>query len=241
MKVFHLMSSQGTQIHAGRYRMSAHYENDGGPLIVASARDRPKFYPEACWAPPESIWIGTADSAPIEVEVVDRPSSERTVRLPTRIEMCCSNLEKLEFIVREDSSSARTQVIQVRSGYHVGWRSWGAVYVDDVEGIPDSAKPPEDPEILDESDVRYASARAMGRGTGGGLNLPGGSRPVSLALVADLLERGTKVRLRIKEVVFETSLPSRSHWSPEFGDYRVLAEQIVEATWTKGSTCSDAR
>ncbi len=46
MKVFHLLSREAAQVPPGRYWMTAHYENDGGPLIVGSTRDGSRFYPE---------------------------------------------------------------------------------------------------------------------------------------------------------------------------------------------------
>ncbi len=91
------------------------------------------------------------------------------------------------------------------------------------------------------SNGQYPNAVATVRSTSGGWGRPvGGTRLLSWALLADFLERGTKYRLLIKIVAFETSTPSRSHWSPESGDYRVLAEQILEASWTKGSICPDS-
>jgi hypothetical protein len=219
--------------------MSAHYENDGGPLIIGSNRNRMRFYPEECWAPPESIWIGTAQSAPIEVEIVDRPPDVRTIRLPTRIDLCCANPDSLEFIALEDSSSVRTVLINVRPGYHVGWRTWQAIYLEDVEEAWEPSKPPEDPEVLSESGVRYWSARSMGRGTESGWERRVPRGKFTLSRIADFLERGTKYRIRRKIVAFETSAPARGHWSPESGDYRELAEQILEASWTKGSICPD--
>ncbi len=227
-RVFYLLSNSAKQVPAGRYRVTAHYENDGGPLIGDGRHGR--HNPEKCWAPPESVWIGTLDSAPIEVEIVERPPTARTIVVPTRFELVCRDRHHLQ--VREDSTSARTETVFVRLGYHFAWRSWDAIYVEDSAPVTSSWK---DPEEVWKSRAD-PNARALSRRMSGRRSFREEDH-ILLEPIADLLTRGTQYRFRRKIIAFESSNAWGSHWNPELGDYRVLAQQILEAPWTMESLC----
>ncbi len=233
-RVFFLLSDEGEQVPPGKYAMSARFENDGGPMVNRSRGRR--VDPARCWAPPESIWIGAIESAPIEVEIVDRPPSLRTIAFPTRVELGC--IENRQLSVWEDSTSTCTESVQIRPGYHFGSRTIDAMYVEDAEPIVGFW---EDPEDL----MRGRSPNAFSRWTNGSKStswdLSRERQPgVAFDWIADLLAQGTQYRFRRKYMIFESSVAPHSHWAPERGDYRVLAEHIVDAPWTMESICREA-
>jgi hypothetical protein len=226
------MSEEAVQVPPGRYSLTILYQNDGGPLVTGWQRRAPPR-PEACSAPAESIWVGTVETAPVDVEIVDRPPTPHSIQFPTSLELSCKDHRQL--YAREVFTGALAETVFVRPGYNLGWRGWDAVYVDDatpVQGVP---APTEDPEELEKSGDHPNARVFAGMVSGSKVRGGQGNQPsINVDHQSEVLARGTRYRLRRKIVAFEYIARSGDRL-PRVE--RVLAARIVEAPWTMESVC----
>jgi hypothetical protein len=225
-----LMSDEEEHVPPGRYSVTIRYENDGGPLVTGWPHRTPPSL-ERCWAPPESIWIGVVETAPIEVEIVDKPPAAIPVRLPTKLELSCVDGRWLR--ASEDSASASVETVLVRPGYILHCESWDAIYVEDATPLEGLAPPAADPQALAET---HPYARRIGGSISRGRDLWLGQYFSSMSFEqhADLLARGTRYLFRRKLVVSEVI---RGGGGRPAKTTRILAEHILDAPWTMESLC----
>jgi hypothetical protein len=139
--------------------------------------------------------------------------------------------------VREDSTSASVETVELRPGYHFYWKIWDAMYVDDPMPLEGVGPPLQDPEELDRLWEDHPNARSLGGPVSGSVLRRFHKRDplMQFEANADFFARGTQFRLRRKIVAIESPKAWRSHRDPVVA--RILAERIYDVPWSKDEIC----
>lgn len=214
-RTFHLLSSDGEQVPAGRYAVRLRYESEAPGPSSRSDPDGPD---------PGSEWHGviTTDSFPLEI----LPSDGDTTfcGMPARIRI---ERRDEQLVWQWDEASLEPVRIVSRPGYALGFKYHVHAFVLAAAADPIPTGTPSD--VVEEI-LRLRAGTDM-RGWGAPPEFSAGWRVLTRSPVAGLLNERRRLHLRVTAAVFESSAQSRHHWRPERADFRVLEEREITATW----------
>lgn len=214
-RMFHLLSSDGRQVPAGGYAACIRYGSE--PERLSSRRGTGA-------ADPVDTWQGEITTGTFPLEILPCDGDTTLCRLPARV-----LLESRDGLLawRWDESSVESVQVVSRPGYAVGFKYQVHAFV--LAAAADSL-PASTPRDLLEEIHRLRGGTDMS-GWGSPAVLSGGMHVLTRRAIAGLLNERRRLHLRATAMIFESSAQSRHLWRPERGDYRVLEQREITATW----------